>query len=182
MPCASCNSFTASPARGSAADPPLPLHCEPGHLMRRAHQMAVSIFHETHGRNVTPVQYAVMRALQDKPGIDQVTLAQQVGLDTSTTADIAARLETKGWIVRELLARRQRSLTLTKAGRAVLAQMLPHVNPMYWHLLSPLDAAEQTELVRLLCKLVSLEPAAETTVPDAAPAAAKPSRPRPHSV
>jgi len=127
--------------------------------MRRAHQLAVSVFHETHGRNVTPVQYAVLRALQDRPGIDQVTLAQQVGLDTSTTADIAARLETKGWIVREMLPRRQRSLFLTEAGVALLAEMLPRVHPMYWRLLSPLEPAEQTELVRLLCKLVKIQPA-----------------------
>jgi DNA-binding MarR family transcriptional regulator len=68
--------------------------------MRRAHQIAVSTFHETHGRHVTPVQYAILRALQDNPGIDQVTLAQRVALDTSTTADIATRLESKGWIAR----------------------------------------------------------------------------------
>jgi DNA-binding MarR family transcriptional regulator len=138
----------------------LPLHAEPGHLMRRAHQLAVSVFHEIHGRNVTPVQYAVLRALQDKPGIDQVTLAQRVGLDTSTTADIAARLETKGWIVRELLPRRQRSLFLTPAGVEVLARMLPRANPMNAQLLSPLEPKEQAELVRLLGKLVRIDPAA----------------------
>jgi len=147
---------SSKPAAGSA----LPLHAEPGHLMRRAHQLAVSVFHEIHGRNVTPVQFAVLRALQDKPGIDQVTLAQRVGLDTSTTADIAARLETKGWIVRELLPRRQRSLLLTPAGVEVLARMLPQVNPMNRHLLSALEPREQTELVRLLGKLVRIDPAA----------------------
>ena len=91
-------------------EPTLPLLHEPGHLMRRAHQWAVFHFHDTHGRHVTPVQYAILRALQDQPGIDQVTLAQRVALDTSTTADIAARLETKGWILRHILPRRQRSL------------------------------------------------------------------------
>jgi len=149
-----------APSPKPAASGALPLHAEPGHLMRRAHQLAVSVFHEIHGRNVTPVQYAVLRALQDKPGIDQVTLAQRVGLDTSTTADIAARLETKGWIVRELLPRRQRSLVLTPAGVGVLARMLPQVNPMNRHLLSALEPKEQAELVRLLGKLVRVDPAA----------------------
>ena len=72
----------------------------PGHLIRRAHQAAVAAFHDAHGRQVTPVQYAVLRVLAAEPGIDQVTLAQRVALDTSTAADIATRLETKGWIVR----------------------------------------------------------------------------------
>lgn len=81
------------------------LQDQPGHLIRRAHQIAVASFHEHLGREVTPVQYALMRTLQDQPGIDQSTLAQAVALDTSTTADIAVRLEAKGWITRAVLAR-----------------------------------------------------------------------------
>jgi DNA-binding MarR family transcriptional regulator len=144
-----------------AAASPLPdsviaLQAEPGHLIRRAHQFAVSTFHETHGRQITPVQYAILRALQDAPGIDQVTLADKVALDTSTTADIATRLEAKGWIVRELLPRRQRALRLTPDGEAVLADMLPRVAPMYRQLLQPLAPAEQAEFLRLLRKFVHL--------------------------
>ncbi len=127
---------------------------EPGHLIRRAHQFAVSLFHETHGRQVTPVQYAILRALAAEPGIDQVTLAQRVALDTSTTADIAARLEGKGWILRELLPRRQRRLSLTAAGQCVLQEMLPRVAPMHHRLLDTLQPDEQAEFLRLLRKLV----------------------------
>ena len=153
---------TAPPGR------PLPaggieLHAEPGHLIRRAHQLAVATFHDTHGRQITPVQYALLRALQEEPGLDQVTLAQRVALDTSTTADIATRLEAKGWIVRELLARRQRSLRLTPEGEAMLNAMLPRVAPMYQQLLGPLEPAEQAEFLRLLRKFVQLSsPPTET--------------------
>ncbi|WP_343593717.1 MarR family transcriptional regulator [Paracidovorax wautersii] len=135
---------------------------EAGHLIRRAHQLAVATFHETHGREVTPVQYALLRALEDAPGIDQVTLAGKVALDTSTTADIATRLEAKGWIVRELLARRQRALHLTAEGEAVLAQMQPRVQPMQHELMAALAPEERNELLRLLRKLVGLEETAET--------------------
>jgi MarR family transcriptional regulator, temperature-dependent positive regulator of motility len=142
------------------SDADLPLQAEPGHLIRRAHQLAVSTFHDTHGRQITPVQYAVLRALEADPGIDQVTLADKVALDTSTTADIATRLEAKGWIVRELLPRRQRALRLTADGQAVLAEMLPRVHPMYSRLLEPLEPAERQEFVRLLRKFVHLNEAA----------------------
>ena len=135
------------------------LHAEPGHLMRRAHQIAVATFHEVHGRHVTPVQYAVLRALQAEPGLDQVTLAQRVALDTSTTADIASRREAKGWIVRQLLARRQRSLHLTAAGQGVLDEMLPRVQPMYEQLLQVLNDSERAQLVQLLRKFVRLSQA-----------------------
>ncbi|BAO83041.1 transcriptional regulators [Serpentinimonas maccroryi] len=132
------------------------LYREPGHLIRRAHQLAVAAFHEVHGRQVTPVQYAVLRALAETPDIDQVTLAVKVALDTSTTADIATRLEAKGWIVRKLLPRRQRSLSLTAQGKAILADMLPRVAPMYERLMASLSAEEQAELVRLLSKFAGL--------------------------
>ncbi len=140
------------------APPTIDLTQEPGHLIRRAHQRAVSVFHDTHGREVTPVQYALLRALEREPGIDQVTLADRVALDTSTTADIAARMEKKGWIRRELLARRQRSLHLTEQGRLLLATMLPRVGPMYDQLLGALDATERQQLLDLLQKLVGLPP------------------------
>lgn len=150
---------SAPPPSASASPIPdsgIELHAEPGHLIRRAHQLAVSTFHETHGRQVTPVQYAILRALQDAPGIDQVTLADKVALDTSTTADIATRLEAKGWIVRELLPRRQRALRLTPEGEAMLADMLPRVVPMYRQLLEALEPAERIEFLRLLRKFVHL--------------------------
>ena len=134
----------------------MPLAAEPGHLIRRAHQRAVAVFAEHHGRQVTPVQFAVLRAVHDEPGLDQVTIAERVALDTSTTADIATRLEAKGWLHRELLSRRQRSLRLTDEGRAVLADMLPRVNAMYAELLAPLNEAERTEFLRLLQRVVGL--------------------------
>lgn len=136
----------------------LQLHHEPGHLIRRAHQLAVATFHEVHGRQVTPVQYAVLRALADSPDIDQVTLADRVALDTSTAADIATRLEAKGWIERRLMARRQRSLRLTPAGQAVLDDMLARVEPMYQRLLGGLSTTEQAEFLRLLAKFAGTPP------------------------
>lgn len=134
--------------------PAIGLNEQPGHLIRRAHQIAVSTFHEIMGRDVTPVQYAVMLILQDKPGIDQTTLAQAVALDTSTTADIAVRLETKGWITRELLSRGQRSLSLSRDGEALLSSLGQGMHRMHTQLLGGLAPTEQAEFLRLLRKFV----------------------------
>ena len=133
---------------------PINLNDQPGHLIRRAHQVAVASFHEHLGREVTPVQYALMRVLQDKPGIDQSTLAQEVALDTSTTADIAARLETKGWISRAVLSRGQRSLALTAEGAQLLASLVPGMQQMQSTLFDGLEAGERAEFMRLLRKFV----------------------------
>ena len=99
------------------------LHHEPGHLIRRAHQLAVATFHEVHGRQVTPVQYAVLRALDETPDIDQVTLAEKVALDTSTTADIATRLHLAEGTVRNYLSNAmQKTQTRTRHEAARYAR------------------------------------------------------------
>jgi len=150
------------PKRSRPMPEPLPspnlndLEEQPGHLIRRAQQISVSMFHETLGRDVTPVQYAVLRALLEHPGIDQVTLASEAALDTSTAADTAARLEAKGWIAREVLARGQRSLSLTPAGQAVLAGLEDGIVAMRDTLLGRFDPPEQVEFMRLLRKFVQL--------------------------
>lgn len=132
------------------------LYDQPGHLIRRAHQISVSLFHDLFGREVTPVQYAILRMLYELPGLDQVTLAQRVGLDTSTTADIAVRLEAKGWIVREVLPRRQRRLLLTDEGEKLLARLMPSVNALNHGLLDGMGEEDSRELLRLLRKFVHL--------------------------
>ena len=138
------------------SDLSLDLYEQPGHLIRRAHQIAVSMFHEELGSDVTPVQYAILRMLQETPGIDQVTLALKVGLDNSTAADIARRLEAKGWIVREMLPRRQRKLALTAEGTQVLSHFVTGVHQMREKMLVSLEAEEQLELIRLLQKFVHI--------------------------
>jgi MarR family transcriptional regulator, temperature-dependent positive regulator of motility len=141
-----------SPPSEKQAD--LALADEPGHLIRRAQQIAVSTFSDVHGRRVTPVQYAILRTLDHAPGIDQVTLAEMIALDTSTTADIAARLETKGLIIRAMLPRRQRSLSLTPAGQAMLEELRPGVQVMYDAMMAHLTTDEQREFMLLLRKFV----------------------------
>ncbi|MCP5285569.1 MAG: MarR family transcriptional regulator [Burkholderiaceae bacterium] len=114
------------------------------------------MFLDAVGRDVTPVQYAVLRMLQERPGIDQVTLAREVALDTSTTADLAARLEAKGWVERRLLPRRQRSLVLTAEGQAVLARLIPGIQQLNDSILEPLSPEERQQFMALLRKFVRM--------------------------
>ncbi|WP_336693083.1 MarR family winged helix-turn-helix transcriptional regulator [Delftia acidovorans] len=148
----------------SASDPlSIDLYDQPGHLIRRAQQIAAQLFRDVLGPDVTPVQYAILRMLQEKPGIDQVTLARLVALDNSTTADIAARLEAKGWVLREILPRRQRRLTLTAEGETMLAGFVPNVHELHERMLAALEPQEQTEFKRLLRKFVQLHDVREST-------------------
>ncbi|WP_084360564.1 MarR family winged helix-turn-helix transcriptional regulator [Hydrogenophaga palleronii] len=149
---------TAAPApQTGGADTTLGLH-EPGHLFRRAHQHSVACFNAVFGRAVTPLQYAALRVLQEHPGIDQVTLAAAIALDTSTAAEIAVRLERDGWIVREIGARRQRRLELTAEGQRVISDMLQSEALLADRILAPLDAGERELLMGLMHKLLGKPP------------------------
>ena len=131
---------------------------EPGHLIRRAQQIAVSMFHSTMGHGVTPIQYCVLRVLQSHPGIDQVTLAKFCALDTSTAADLAVRLEERG-LVRRMMpmkSRRFRLLHLTEEGTNLLKKLVPSSLLLARRLLKALNKDEQRVFLHLLKKFVHL--------------------------
>lgn len=131
---------------------------QPGHLIRRAHQISVSMFYTTIGYEVTPIQYAVLRILQDHPGIDQVTLARYCALDTSTAADLAVRLEERGLVKRlmPMKSKRFRLLHVTPVGAALLKRLVPSVYMMNRRLVQPLNKEEQRIFLSLLKKFVHL--------------------------
>lgn len=140
------------------APPDVALDDLPGHNIRRLHQIAVAIFlQETDGSGLTPVQYAALQAVTQRPGIDQRTLARTIGLDTSTTAGVLDRLETRGLIARTTSRedRRARLLAPTAEGRQALADVLPAMLRAQQQILAPLSPDEQRTFLRLLQTLVS---------------------------
>jgi len=130
----------------------------PGHLIRRAHQVAVAIFmEETQDFDVTPVQFAILNALIADPGEDQVTLAAKVAFDAATFGSVIGRLEAKGWVRREASEsdRRRKLLWVTREGEAAAAAMKRAVAKAQVRMLTPLEPAERDQLMSLLGKLVS---------------------------
>ena len=134
----------------------LDLYKHPGHLLRRAQQISVSIFYDEMGSELTPVQYAILSRLAEHPGIDQVSLSGLAAIDTSTGATVCARLEEKGLLERRVIPhnRRQRALTITAAGSALLDQLEPGAQRLRQRLLEPLNVQEQQVFMALLAKLV----------------------------
>ena len=131
---------------------------EPGHLIRRAQQIAVSMFHSTMGHGVTPIQYCVLRVLQSHPGIDQVTLARFCALDTSTAADLAVRLEERGFFRRmmPMKSKRFRLLNLTPEGTDLLKKLVPSSSLLARRLLKALNKDEKKVFMHLLSNFVHL--------------------------
>ena len=135
----------------------LDLYQHPGHLLRRAQQISVSMFYDEMGSELTPVQYAILSRLAEHPGIDQVSLSGLAAVDTSTGATVCARLEEKGLLDRKVIAhnRRQRALTITAAGTRLLEDLLPGAQRLRQRLLAPLGEQEQALFMDLLAKLVA---------------------------
>lgn len=130
----------------------------PGHLIRRAQQLAVAIFmEETASFDVTPVQFAILNALMDDPGEDQVTLSGRVAFDPATFGSVIGRLETKGWVRRQADPndRRRKLLWTTAEGEQVAVKMKRAVGRAQQRIVGPLEEDERAQLAVLLGKLVA---------------------------
>ncbi|MGJ7512674.1 MarR family transcriptional regulator [Variovorax sp. GT1P44] len=95
---------------------------------------------EAFRRGLTPVQYSALQGIENSPGVDQRTLARTIGFDTSTTASVIDRLESRGLVLRNAAPsdKRVRLLTLTDEGRALLAEVVPSMLRAQERMLDPL--------------------------------------------
>src|SRR5512146_1239432 len=129
------------------------------HLMRVALQEHTAAWNERAGADpaveCTKPQYAVLRAVEADPGLDQASAAQFAGSDKATVAALLERLEGRGLIRREVdpFDRRRRKLYLTEQGESLLASVGPVVSDLNQELLSRLSPSEKADLVILLRKL-----------------------------
>ncbi len=133
------------------------LNLKPGHLIRRAQQIAVAVFMDECGRfDVTPVQYAALAAIGAQPDIDATRLAQLIALDRSTTGSVLERLEAKALVQRNPSPedRRIKLLRLSDSGRALLREVEAAVERAQRRIVAPLRPDERKTFLRLLARLV----------------------------
>ena len=138
----------------------LKIHAMPGHLIRRLNQISVSVFQDrlkAAGYDLTPVQYACLATLDQKPGIDQATLAGLIAYDRATIGTVLDKLDTKGLVIRKTSPRdrRAREMYLTEDGRALYRMVTPLVQEIQTLMTEGLEPDERTEFLRLAAKLAS---------------------------
>jgi DNA-binding MarR family transcriptional regulator len=129
----------------------------PGFLVRRLHQIFVSIYFENCREfQTTPAQSSVMQVLLKKPGMDQISLAAEIGLDRDTISNVLGRLEKRGIVKREIdqADRRNKRVSLTPQGRSMITTMRRQIQLSHDKLLEPLSAKERAAFVKMLYKLV----------------------------
>lgn len=137
--------------------PRMPLSARPGYLVRRLHQIHSAIFlEECQGFAITPVQYGLISTLLAKPGVDQVTLGGEVGIDRTNVADVLKRLSERGLVRRERSKTDGRSMVafLTKEGERVAEEMYDSMRRAQDRLLSPLRPEFRAAFLAMLTELI----------------------------
>jgi len=131
----------------------------PGHLIRRAQQIAVSIFlEECAPLDLTPVQYAALVTVRENPGIDATRLSALVAFDRSTLGNVLERMEAKELILRSGSKddKRIKVLHLSPKGERVLKEVEPLAQRAQDRILAPLVPEDREMFMRMLAQLVEL--------------------------
>lgn len=134
------------------------VYAAPGHLIRRAQQIAVAVFHEEfEGRDVTPVQYAALIAIRDRPGMDQRTLVKFIAIDRSTVGTMLKGLENRRLISRTTPKNDQRTkqLFIRPEGSRLLDETRENITRVQQRILAPLGKDKRAFMLQL-AKLVHL--------------------------
>src|SRR5215831_5147920 len=126
------------------------VYTAPGYLFRRMQQIAVALFiEECKAFELTPVQYAALIAIHTHPGIDATRLSAVIAFDRSTLGSVIERKSSGE-------DKRVKLLYLTKAGAAILRDIMPSVEKAQARMLQPLKPSERKVLLSLLTQLVDL--------------------------
>ncbi len=140
---------------GSSADTYL-LEEQIGHLLRRAHQRASSIF-QSHFSEVqlTPTQFAALAKLKDEKELSQNHLGRLTAMDPATIQGVTRRLIDRGFVKTRAddNDRRRMLLSLTDEGAAFIEGMIGKATAVTRKTLASLNEEEQRKIIELLSKL-----------------------------
>ncbi|GHH71601.1 hypothetical protein GCM10018793_07070 [Streptomyces sulfonofaciens] len=130
------------------------------HLIRRAFQRVTACWTEALPGELTTPQFAILAVLLRATGpIDQVTIGEHLGLDSSTTSYLIKRLHGDGHLESEMDPdnRRRRLISLTSQGRRVVTEAFPGARVAEEAVLARLGPADRELLLNLLRRLVDAE-------------------------
>jgi DNA-binding MarR family transcriptional regulator len=130
----------------------LPLWPRPGYLLRRLNQTHYALFFEECRRfEITPVQYGLVTALFVRGRLDQNSLAEELGIDRTSVADVIVRLASRA---RNPKDRRAKLVALTEKGRALTSRAFASMQRSQDRLLAPLSPSERDRFMATLVRLI----------------------------
>lgn len=129
----------------------------PGFLIRRLQQIQVAVFiSECSELDITPVQWGILTIVSEYPGVGQIEISEELGLDRSNVANVVDRLVNRGLLRQKVSPtdRRKKDITLTKAGERTVEQVEVIASRAQRKILSPLSESEREIFINLLTRLV----------------------------
>ncbi len=127
-----------------------------GHMIRRAHQRHTALFLAMIGDSqVTTTQYAALVKLHEMGELSQNHLGRLTAMDPATIQGVIRRLTGRKLISHrpDKNDKRRRCLSLTPAGRDLVARLMANGPKVSQATLEPLSAAEQRQFLELLKRL-----------------------------
>ena len=152
------------------------LDTSPSHLLHRAQQMAAALSADGLKKaGLTLRQFTLLAAVADSEGASQAGLVDATGIDRSTLADMALRMEQDGYIKRVPAKHdaRAKAVTLMAKGRRALEKARPMVAAADAALLEMLPVSRRGGIISSLARLAVGE---AVTINIAPAAAAKPKK------
>jgi len=137
---------------------PYKLAASPSHLLHRAEQLAADRFAYLVGDSISLRQFAVLAAISEQPGLSQSDLVRATGIDRSTLADMMAKMETRGWVLRTPSTSdgRAYSVLLGQAGGTALSATAQHARAADAAILDLLPRTKRRTFLNTLTKLAKL--------------------------
>lgn len=147
--------MTARKTAKTASDGQEQMFRRPGHLVRRLHQICVSVFlNEAADLNLTALQFAALKGIEKSPGIEQISLARSIAIDRQTASNVLGRLEKRGLIRKHDKDKRTKALFLTPKGEKIIRAMADRTDKIDELILAPLKEAERAQFLDTLLRLV----------------------------
>ena len=127
-----------------------------GYNVRRA-QIALwrDFLHTVAEGEIRPGMFSAIVIVRANPGISQIELAKELGIDKASMVGLIDRLEDAGWIVRKRSRedRRRHGLTVTAAGQTIYRDLKREMIEHERKFVERFTASERKQLMALLQRL-----------------------------
>jgi DNA-binding MarR family transcriptional regulator len=128
-----------------------PLSSLPGYLLRRASASALAELNQQLAAiEANHTDISLLFLIGANPGITQSDAGRALGIQRANMVGLIARLEARGWIVRERVDGRSQALSLSGAGKAAQKRAWAIVEPFETRLVERVPAELRDHVVPIL--------------------------------
>ena len=135
------------------------LFLHPGHLIRRAHQIHMSLFDDEFAvYDISPVQYVILKVLEEYEEMDLTTAAGIAAVDKPSCTRFVGRLAVRGLVSTSSDAsdQRRKRLRLTAKGRKLIPRLDQSARVLEERMMERLPAARREQFLDIMAEFAAL--------------------------